>query len=36
VGFEDVFAQASRIYPEMDFSQFGPSKTVVNGQLTEE
>ena len=34
--FEYAVAQASRIYFEMDFSQLGPSKTVVDGQLVEE
>ena len=36
VGFEDAVAQASGIYPKMDFSQLGPGKTVVNRQLAEE
>ncbi|KAL9277273.1 hypothetical protein ACSQ67_025183 [Phaseolus vulgaris] len=30
-GFEDVVAQASGIYPEMDFSQLGLGNTVVDG-----
>jgi len=34
--FEDVIAQASRIYHRMDFSQLGSGKTVVDGQLMEE
>jgi len=35
-GFEDAFAQASGIYPEMDFSQLGLGKTVVDGKLVVE
>jgi len=35
-GFEDVVAQASGIYPEMDFAQLGLGKTVVDGQLLDE
>jgi len=35
-GFEDVIAQASGIYPEMDFSQLDLGKTVVNGRLVDE
>ena len=31
VGFEDVVAQALGICPEMDFSQLGLGKTVVDG-----
>jgi len=34
--FEDVVAQASGIYPRMDFSQLGLGKTVVDGQLVDE
>jgi len=34
--FEDVVAQASRIYPEMDFSELSLGKTVVDGQLMDE
>jgi len=36
VGFEDVVAQASGVYPKMNFSQLGPGKSVVDGQLVEE
>jgi len=36
MGFEEVVAQASGVYPEMDFSQLGQGKTVINGQLVEE
>jgi len=32
-GFEDAVAQASGMYPEMDFSQLGLGKIVVDGQL---
>jgi len=35
-GFEDVVAQASVIYPGMDFSQLGLGKTVVDRQLLDE
>jgi len=35
-GFEDAVAQASGIYLEMDFSQLGLGKTVVDGQLVDE
>jgi len=35
-GFEDVVAQASGIYPEMDFSQIGLGKMVVDWQLVDE
>ena len=35
-GFEDVVAQASGIYPEMDFYQLGLGKTVVDGRLVDE
>jgi len=35
-GFEDAVAQASGIYPEMDFSQLGLGKIVVDGQLVDE
>jgi len=35
-GFESTVIQVSGIYPGMDFSQLGPGKTVVDGQLVEE
>ena len=35
-GFEDAVAQASGIYPEMDFSQLGLGKKVVDGRLVDE
>jgi len=31
VGFDDVVAQATCIYPELDFSQLGLGKIVVDG-----
>ena len=34
-GFEDAVAQASGIYPQMDFSQLGLGKTVVDGGLVD-
>ena len=34
--FEDAVAEASEIYPGMDFSQLGLVKTVVDRQLVEE
>jgi len=34
--FEDVVAQASGIYPGIDFSQLSLGKTVVDGQLMDE
>ena len=36
VGFKDVVAQASSVYPEMNFSQLGLGKSVVDGQIVEE
>jgi len=36
VGFEDAIAHTSGISPKMDFSQLGPGKTMVDGQLVEE
>ena len=35
-GFKDVVAQALGIYPEMDFSQLGLGKTVVDRRLVDE
>ena len=35
-GFEDAVAQASGFYPEMDFSQLGLGKMVVDGRLVDE
>jgi len=35
-GFEDAVAQAWGIYPEMDFSQLGLGKIVVDGRLVDE
>jgi len=35
-GFEDVVAQASGIYPEINFSQLGLGKTVVDGRPMDE
>ena len=35
-GFEDTVTQASWIYPEMDFSQHGLGKTMVDGRLVDE
>ena len=35
-GFEDVLTQALGIYPEMDFSQLGFEKTVVDRRLVDE
>jgi len=35
-GFEDTIAQASGIYPGMDFSKLGLGKTMVDGQLVDE
>jgi len=35
-GFEDVVAQASGIYPGMDFSQLDLGKMVVDRQLVDE
>ena len=35
-GFEDAIAQASGIYPVMDFSQLGLGKIVVDGRLVDE
>jgi len=35
-GFEDAVAQASGIYPEMDFSQLSPGKIVVDECLVDE
>jgi len=36
VGFEVAIEQASRLHPNIDYSQLSPSKTVVDGQLMEE
>ena len=35
-GFKDVVVQTLGIYPEMDFSQLGLEKTVVDGRLVDE
>jgi len=35
-GFEEVVAQASAIYPKMDFSQLGLGKMMVDGRLVDE
>ena len=36
VGFEVAVEQASNLHPSLNFSQLGPSKRVVDGQLVEE
>ncbi len=36
VGFEVAVEQASSLHPNLDFSQLGPSKRVMDGQLVEE
>jgi len=33
VGFEDVIAQVTYVHHEVDLSQMGLNKTVVDGQL---
>lgn len=35
MGFDDVVAQATCIYPELDFSQLGLGKVIVVGQLVD-
>jgi len=36
VGFEATIEQASRLHPEIDYSELGPGKTVIDGQLRDE
>ena len=35
VGFDDVVAQATCIYPELDFSQLGLGKIMIDGRLVD-
>lgn len=35
-GFEDVVTQATCVHPELDLSQIGLGKVVVDGQLVDE
>jgi len=36
VGFEVAVEQTSSLHPSLDFSQLGPNKRVMEGQLVEE
>ena len=36
VGFEVAIEEASRLYPNIDYSQLDPDKTMVDGQLRDE
>ena len=36
IGFEDVVAQVTCVHPELNLSQIGLGKTVVDGQLADE
>jgi len=36
MGFDDVVAQVTYVYPELDLSKIGLGKVVVDGQLVDE